>query len=1074
MRLALVAILAAVVFGLRAVLPSGDAAAGAIKVTVNSTANTDDGDCDHPPTGTDDCTLHEAIDAVNAGLADEINFHPPTFPPAQKAVINLEGGEGCLPIITREVTIDATNAGVILDGDQDDDETPISGCAGALHIEASHNGFDFALLSSKGDGGSFLIRQFDDAGVAYHGVGFSAGDVTIDMVDIEDVTGNGIEITGGTTNLNNVAITGNNIQTEGTDFYENGGDGVFIETDFTDLTDNNVEVSGNEIRAGDDAVDIEVNGDLNDEGDTPRKVAVDVVDNPVLTSGDEGGDNGVEIDYCAFSSCSADNSAINIAVNDNGEITGQENGVTIEVNADEDSDSLDVNVDMNGNANVDAGNDDGLDADINVCCETSDSVATVNVNGNADVIAEDDAVDLDADVGCGDNNEAHVNVNENGQLQGEEIGVDISTAVGEVVGGCGSLDSDNNVNEVNVLGNNRIDGGSDNGVEIDGEVGSFGGDSDENTSEVHVDENADIDGGNPGDDDGGDGVEIEVDVGSDDGQADENEQLVTVNDNGDIDGGGSDGVDIDLETGVDAGACDPGPGCDGDTNSTEVEVNGNETITGHQDDGVDIEVDTGGTIDGSDENSNLISVNDNGDIRGQNGVNDDDAVDDGDGIFIDPLVCCDSANTNTINIMDNTGEIVGLGNSGIHLGDDVEAGFQGICCSVNTITISDNAGDIRGNDDDGLEVNICTYDGDLTDITECLGTTLTILTVTNNRFVNSEDDGISACCGAMELTGVGKSLISDNVISGNGEDGIDIDTMFGLNIEHNEIFGNGTDDDDSGVEIDTFTADEIFDDFGLTVPSHNNTISENSIYDNVKLGIDLKGSEGDPGDREKNEDSLVGCIPHGDAPIDANDCIPYPVITIIAAGDKVGGTACSQCTVELFLADATPADQTGPLGRQHGEGRTFLVAGEADEDGDFSIVLPCGLSAGDITATATDKVKNTSEFAANAPFLGSRSCATDTPTITNTVPAPTATNTSPPPPPTATPETKACGDVNDDGATNSIDAQLVLQLKAGLIDSLVNEPSADANGDGEITSVDAALILQLDAGLITPADLDCP
>jgi hypothetical protein len=90
------------------------------------------------------------------------------------------------------------------------------------------------------------------------------------------------------------------------------------------------------------------------------------------------------------------------------------------------------------------------------------------------------------------------------------------------------------------------------------------------------------------------------------------------------------------------------------------------------------------------------------------------------------------------------------------------------------------------------------------------------------------------------------------------------------------------------------------------------------------------------------------------------------------------------------------------------------------------------------------------------------------------VPAPTATNTSPPPPPTATPETKACGDVNDDGATNSIDAQLVLQLKAGLIDSLVNEPSADANGDGEITSVDAALILQLDAGLITPADLDCP
>jgi hypothetical protein len=621
-----------------------------------------------------------------------------------------------------------------------------------------------------------------------------------------------------------------------------------------------------------------------------------------------------------------------------------------------------------------------------------------------------------------------------------------------------------------VNGNARIDGGSDNGVEIDSEVGSSGGDSDENTSEVHVDGNADIDGGNPGDNDGGDGVEIEVDVGSDDGEADENESTATVNDNGDIDGGGSDGVDIDLETGVDAGACAPGPGCDGDNNVSIVEVNGNETITGHQDDGVDIELETGGTIDGSDVNSNLADVTGNGDIRGQGGTNDDDGVD-GDGVFIDPMVCCDSANTNTINVTDNTGEIVGLGDNGIRIGD----GDQGVCCSVNMLTVQDNVGDIRGNDNDGLQVNVCNYDGDLADVTDCIGTTLTILTVVNNRFVNSEDDGIFVCCGAMELTGVGKSVISDNVVSGNGEDGIDLDTVFGLNIEHNEIFGNGTTDTDSGVEIDTFTADDIFDDFGLTVPSHNNTISENSIYDNVKLGIDLKGSEGPVGDREKNGDSLVGCIPHGDAPIDANDCLPFPVIEIIAAGDKVGGTACSECIVELFMADATPPDQEGPLGRQHGEGRTFLVSGEADIEGDFSIILPCGLSGGDITATATDKVKNTSEFSANAPFLGSRSCEPPTPTITNTSEAPPATNTVPPPPPTATTvPAKACGDVNDDGSVNSIDATLVLQLKAALIDSLVNEPSADVNNDGEITSVDAALILQAEAGLIPQSALVCP
>jgi hypothetical protein len=71
---------------------------------------------------------------------------------------------------------------------------------------------------------------------------------------------------------------------------------------------------------------------------------------------------------------------------------------------------------------------------------------------------------------------------------------------------------------------------------------------------------------------------------------------------------------------------------------------------------------------------------------------------------------------------------------------------------------------------------------------------------------------------------------------------------------------------------------------------------------------------------------------------------------------------------------------------------------------------------------------------------------------------------------TATPTTgivKPCGDVNDNGSVNSVDAQLVLQFKAALIDSLPNPDSADVDGDGQITSVDAALILQLEAGLIS-------
>ncbi len=81
---------------------------------------------------------------------------------------------------------------------------------------------------------------------------------------------------------------------------------------------------------------------------------------------------------------------------------------------------------------------------------------------------------------------------------------------------------------------------------------------------------------------------------------------------------------------------------------------------------------------------------------------------------------------------------------------------------------------------------------------------------------------------------------------------------------------------------------------------------------------------------------------------------------------------------------------------------------------------------------------------------------------TNTPGGPTATAA----PPTATPGPLS-GDANGDGTVNSIDAALILQLDAGLIDSLPSQETADVNGDGSIDSIDATLILQLDAGLIS-------
>ena len=59
------------------------------------------------------------------------------------------------------------------------------------------------------------------------------------------------------------------------------------------------------------------------------------------------------------------------------------------------------------------------------------------------------------------------------------------------------------------------------------------------------------------------------------------------------------------------------------------------------------------------------------------------------------------------------------------------------------------------------------------------------------------------------------------------------------------------------------------------------------------------------------------------------------------------------------------------------------------------------------------------------------------------------------------------GDVNCDGAINSIDAALIVQMWADLSQSLPCQHIADVNGSGVIGPIDALLILQYDAGLLS-------
>lgn len=66
-----------------------------------------------------------------------------------------------------------------------------------------------------------------------------------------------------------------------------------------------------------------------------------------------------------------------------------------------------------------------------------------------------------------------------------------------------------------------------------------------------------------------------------------------------------------------------------------------------------------------------------------------------------------------------------------------------------------------------------------------------------------------------------------------------------------------------------------------------------------------------------------------------------------------------------------------------------------------------------------------------------------------------------------TEKTVELGDVNCDGEVTAIDARLVLQYVAGLVDEYaINLFYADLNEDGEISAIDARFILQKVAGLI--------
>ncbi len=137
----------------------------------------------------------------------------------------------------------------------------------------------------------------------------------------------------------------------------------------------------------------------------------------------------------------------------------------------------------------------------------------------------------------------------------------------------------------------------------------------------------------------------------------------------------------------------------------------------------------------------------------------------------------------------------------------------------------------------------------------------------------------------------------------------------------------------------------------MTAGDLYNNITENSIFGNLGLGIDLFPQGLTPNDT-------------GDVDAGPNNLMNFPVITeaFEAAVTHINGyvdcPASSVITVEVFKCEvSTPG---------HGQGKTFVGRTTTyDAFGNFSLATGDAITGDCITATATDDQGNTSEFSEN-------------------------------------------------------------------------------------------------------------
>ena len=226
--------------------------------------------------------------------------------------------------------------------------------------------------------------------------------------------------------------------------------------------------------------------------------------------------------------------------------------------------------------------------------------------------------------------------------------------------------------------------------------------------------------------------------------------------------------------------------------------------------------------------------------------------------------------------------------------------------------------------------------------------------IDNNLILRAFHYGID-----IVLTGNRDNIISNNQIVGNGR-------------------GSGTSGQDAGIGIRSGTnitienniiRDNVGDGITVTnvdIDSTANKITENSIYNNGDLGIDL--GAGASGNGVTNNDN-------GDGDGGINQLQNFPVIdrvfvdgTNYTIQGTLNSTANSDFDIEIFSNNVCNPDRDGNAQAvEYGEGEKYHSTTTVTTDGtgvaSFSTTVAINDAANNIfTATATDTSNNTSEF----------------------------------------------------------------------------------------------------------------